>query len=233
MYMNYTGDKKDEGKQHVTEVMNTIEYPQGYGWSYGFWMQRQEQEDKEFFFNILLALFMVYFVMASLFESLSHPFAIMLSLPFSFVGVMWMLYLTGTPYNLMAKIGLLVLIGVVVNNGIVLLDHVNNLRRAGVPRARAVLEGCRERFRPILMTASTTVVSLLPLALGTSGIFELRHFPLARTVMGGLISSTLLTLVVLPTYYTLFDDLSIWLKRTWQASGPQKAEPEEAPAYGD
>jgi HAE1 family hydrophobic/amphiphilic exporter-1 len=231
--MNYTGEKKDEGKQHVTEVMNTITFPPGYGWSYGFWMQRQEQEDKEFLFNILLALFMVYFVMASLFESLSHPFAIMLSLPFAFVGVVWMLYLTGTPYNLMAKIGLLVLIGVVVNNGIVLLDHVNNLRRAGVPRARAVLEGCRERFRPILMTASTTVVGLLPLALGTSGIFELRYFPLARTVMGGLISSTLLTLVVLPTYYTLFDDLSIWLKRTWQASGPQKAEAEEMPVYGD
>jgi HAE1 family hydrophobic/amphiphilic exporter-1 len=121
----------------------------------------------------------------------------------------------------MAKIGLMVLVGVVVNNGIVLLDHINNLRRRGLPRSEAILEGCRERFRPILMTASTTIVGLIPLAVGTSGIFELRYFPLARTVIGGLISSTVLTLVVLPTYYELFDDAANWVKRLWHATGPQ------------
>lgn len=232
MWANYSGDKKDEGKKQLAEVMNMLDYPPGYGWSFGFWTRRQDEEDRDFLFNILLALFMVYFVMASLFESLAHPFAIMLSLPFAMVGVVWTLYLTGTPFNLMAKIGLMVLVGVVVNNGIVLLDHVNNLRRRGMPRPQAVLEGCRERFRPILMTAGTTVVGLLPLALGTSGIFELRYFPLARTVMGGLISSTVLTLIVLPTYYTLFDDLALWLKRTWRASSPERRL-EEAPVYGD
>ena len=130
---------------------------------------------------------MVYFLMASLFESIAHPFSIMLSLPFAMVGVAWTLLLTGTPNNLMAKIGLMVLVGVVVNNGIVLIDHVNNLRKRGLSRSEAVLEGCRERFRPILMTACTTILGLVPLAFGTSGIFELRYFPLARTVMGGLV----------------------------------------------
>jgi HAE1 family hydrophobic/amphiphilic exporter-1 len=230
MWINYTGDKKDEGKKLITEVMNSLDYPSGYGWSFGFWTQRQENEDNEFLFNLLFALAMVYFLMASLFESLAHPFSIMLSLPFAVVGVVWTLILTGTPFNLMAKIGLMVLVGVVVNNGIVLLDHVNNLRRGGMPRAQAVLEGCRDRFRPILMTASTTVVGLLPLAVGTSGIFELRYFPLARTVMGGLISSTILTLIVLPTYYEVFDDLAQWFKSIWQETEPTATQPEAAPA---
>lgn len=223
MWASYTGEKVEEGKAAVTKVMESLDYPPGYGWSYGFWTRRQEKEDRDFLFNLLLALFMVYFVMASLFESLAHPFAIMLSLPFALVGVAWGLYLTGTPFNIMAKIGLMVLIGIVVNNGIVLLDHVNNLRRGGMPRSEAVLMACRERFRPILMTASTTIVGLIPLAIGDTGIFEMRYFPLARTVMGGLISSTVLTLIVLPTYYTLFDDLARWLKRVWAESKPVPA----------
>lgn len=230
MFVVYGGDKKDEGKKVVSEVMDSLNFPQGYGWSYGFWTKRQEKEDNEFLFNIVFALTMVYFLMASLFESISHPLAIMLSLPFALVGVVWTLILTGTPNNMMAKIGLMVLIGVVVNNGIVLIDHINNLRRRGLPRNIAVLEGCRERFRPILMTACTTVFGLVPLAVGTSGIFELRYFPLARTVMGGLISATVLTLIVLPTYYELFDDLSNWVKRTWMLSDPSGHEPEPSPA---
>lgn len=230
MFANFSGEKRDEGKNLVTDVMNSLDYPPGYGWSFGFWTQRREKEDREFYFNLLLALFMVYFVMASLFESLAHPFAIMTSLPFAMVGVAWTLYFTGTPLNIMAMIGLMVLLGIVVNNGIVMLDHVNNLRRHGMPRSEAILYGCRERFRPILMTASTTVVGLIPLAMGTSGVFELRYFPLARTVMGGLAASTVLTLIVLPTYYTLFDDLAAWLKRTWLASNPARIEISESPA---
>jgi HAE1 family hydrophobic/amphiphilic exporter-1 len=228
MWIVYGGDKKDEGKKIIAEVLNGIDYPQGYGWTYGFWTQRSEQEDNEFLFNILFALALVYFLMASLFESIVHPLAIMLSLPFALVGVVWTLALTGTPFNVMAKIGLMVLVGVVVNNGIVLLDHINNLRRRGLPRSQAIIEGCRERFRPIMMTASTTIVGLIPLALGSSGMFELRYFPLARTVMGGLLSSTLLTLVVLPTYYELFDDFANWVKRLWFTTNPSHSEPDPA-----
>jgi hydrophobic/amphiphilic exporter-1 (mainly G- bacteria), HAE1 family len=234
MFINYSGEKKDEGKKIISDVMNTLAYPQGYGWSYGFWTKREEKEDNEFLFNILFALAMVYFLMASLFESIAHPFSIMLSLPFALVGVVGLLVLTGTPNNLMAKIGLMVLVGVVVNNGIVLIDHVNNLRKRGLSRSEAVLEGCRERFRPILMTACTTILGLLPLAIGTSGIFELRYFPLARTVMGGLMSSTVLTLIVLPVYYELFDDLATWVKRMWFVSSPSAPpEPQPSPAVGD
>jgi HAE1 family hydrophobic/amphiphilic exporter-1 len=218
LYANYSGGKKDDGKKVVTAVMEGLSFPPGYGWSYGFWTQREEQEDRDFMFNLLLALFMVYFVMASLFESLSHPFAIMLSLLFAFVGVAWFLFVTGTPFNLMAMIGLMILVGIVVNNGIVLLDHVNNLRRRGLPRSEAILAGCRERLRPILMTASTTIVGLIPLATGHASLMNLRYFPMARTVMGGLMASTILTLVVLPTYYTLVDDVTLWLRRTWHGS---------------
>jgi HAE1 family hydrophobic/amphiphilic exporter-1 len=217
---NYSGEKRDEGKKLFEETMKSIPYPPGYGWSFGFWTQREEQEDKEFLFNMLLALFMVYLVMASLFESLSHPFAIMLSLPFGLVGVAWMLYFTGTPFNIMAKIGLLVLVGVVVNNGIVLLDHVHNLREGGLDRTQAILVGCRDRLRPILMTTLTTIVGLIPLAIGDSGVFEMRYFPLARTVMGGMISSTILTLFVLPTYYTVFDDVAQWIMGLWTRTRP-------------
>jgi HAE1 family hydrophobic/amphiphilic exporter-1 len=234
MFVVYGGEKKEEGKKIISEVMDTLSYPQGYGWSYGFWTKREEKEDNEFLFNILFALAMVYFLMASLFESIAHPFSIMLSLPFAMVGVVTTLILTGTPNNLMAKIGLMVLVGVVVNNGIVLIDHINNLRKRGLSRSDAVLEGCRERFRPILMTACTTILGLVPLAFGTSGIFELRYFPLARTVMGGLMSSTALTLIVLPVYYELFDDLATWVKRMWFLSSPgASSEPQPSPAAGD
>ena len=222
LFVIYSGDKRDEGMEQVSEVMDGFDYPPGYGWSYGFWTKRSQNEDMDFLFNILLALFMVYFVMTSLFESVSHPFAIMFSLPFALVGIAWFLLLTGTPFNLMARIGILVLMGVSVNNGIVLIDHINNLRRRGLPRMEALLEGCRERFRPIVMTAATTVVGLIPLAFSDTSLFQLRYFPMARTVMGGLMASTVLTLLVLPAYYVLFDDLAVGLRRIWWNSSGEK-----------
>ena len=217
-WAEYRGGQREEGKAVMTEVMNLLAYPAGYGWSYSFWTNQQDADRSDFLWDIGLALFMVYFVMASLFESLSHPFAIMFSLPFALVGVAGFLYVTNTPFNMMAWIGSMVLIGIVVNNGIVLIDHINNLRRKGLPRSEAIREGCRERFRPIVMTATTTVVGLMPLAWGDSAMFEVKYFPLARTVMGGLLASTVLTLIVLPTYYTLFDDLGSWMRRSWTSS---------------
>jgi HAE1 family hydrophobic/amphiphilic exporter-1 len=154
----------------------------------------------------------------------------MLSLPFAIVGVAGMLWVTHTPFNIMAVIGGLVLIGIVVNNGIVLIDHINNLRRSGMSRDKAVIEGCRERLRPIAMTAATTIVGMAPLAFGESSLAGMRYFPMARTIMGGLLASTVLTLVVLPTYYTLVDDFGIYLSRLWFVSS---ADREQAPAEGD
>lgn len=223
IWAEYAGGQRDEGKATMTEVMDLIDFPPGYGWSYSFWTNQQDQDRSDFWWDIGLALFMVYFVMASLFESLSHPFAIMISLPFALVGVASFLYVTNTPFSMMAWIGSMVLIGIVVNNGIVLIDHINNLRRKGLPREDAIREGCRERFRPIIMTATTTIVGLMPLAWGDSGMFDMKYFPLARTVMGGLLASTVLTLIVLPTYYTLFDDLGDWMRRVWSSTRSNSA----------
>ena len=219
IYATYTGAQRDIGKQAMSDVLDLLDYPRGYGWSFSFWTNRQDESRAGFVTNIVLALFMVYFVMASLFESVAHPFAIMFSLPFAMVGVAGFLYATGSPFNLMAWIGSIVLIGIVVNNGIVLIDHINNLRRKGMPRSEAVMAGCRERLRPIVMTAATTIVGLIPLAFGRSSVFDMQYFPMARTVMGGLMASTVLTLIVLPTYYTLFDDLANWVKFVWRRSG--------------
>ena len=228
LWAEYTGGQREEGKAAMTEVMNLLDYPPGYSWSYSFFTNQYDNDMTDFWLNIGIALFMVYFVMASLFESLAHPFAIMFSLPFALVGVALFLYVTSTPFTIMAMVGSMVLIGIVVNNGIVLVDHINNLRRKGFPRALAVEEGCRERLRPILMTATTTIVGMVPLAWGDGGMLGMQYFPMARTVMGGLLASTVLTLIVLPTYYTLFDDLGQWLRDLSRLTGSPRAPRVEA-----
>jgi HAE1 family hydrophobic/amphiphilic exporter-1 len=166
--------------------------------------------------NMILALALVYLVMAALFESIAHPIAILISIPFALFGAVWFDYLTRTPFGLMSQIGVLILMGIVVKNGIVLVDHVNQLRREGLSRHDAILQGGRERLRPILMTAATAILGLVPLAVGNSGVGGAYYYPLARTVIGGLTTSTILTLVVLPFIYTLVDDVSVWLKRVWR-----------------
>jgi HAE1 family hydrophobic/amphiphilic exporter-1 len=172
---------------------------------------------------------LVYLVMASLFESLAQPFAILFSIPFAVPGVSWLLAATGTPFNLMGQIGILILMGIVVNNGIVLLDHMNQLRRSGMPRHDAILQAGRDRLRPILMTAATTIIGLLPLAIrgpNTAGIF---YYPLARTVMGGLMSSALLTLLVLPYVSIGVEGVAAWFRRIWRESaGRRRSTAEQA-----
>ncbi len=179
--------------------------------------------------NMLLALACVFFVMASLFESLLYPLVVMGTVPFASLGVFWLMMATGTPFNLMAMIGMVILIGIVVNNGIVLVDHINNLRRAGWSLDRALVEGCGDRMRPILMTAGTTILGLLPLAvLGGAHVGDAEYYPMARAISGGLASSTLLTLLVMPTYYRL---ATVWTAglaaawRTWTGRPPAAAYP--------
>lgn len=153
-------------------------------------------------FAILLAVFLVYLVMASQFESLVQPFIIMFSIPFGVIGVAVALALTGQVLNVVVLIGAVVLAGIVVNNSIVLIDYTNQLRSRGRTVLEAVQEACGVRLRPILMTTSTTVLGLLPMALSWGEGAELR-VPLAVTVIGGLLASTLLTLVLVPILYTL------------------------------
>ncbi len=153
-------------------------------------------------FAILLAIFLVYLVMASQFESLTQPFVIMFAIPFGVIGVGLALFLTGQPLNVVVLIGFIVLAGIVVNNAIVLLDRANQLRREGLSKMDAIRQACAVRMRPILMTTSTTVLGLLPMALSWGEGAELR-VPLAITVIGGLVTSTMLTLVLVPVVYTL------------------------------
>ena len=134
-----------------------------------------------------------------------------------------MLMLTRTPMNLMSQIGLLILMGIVVNNGIVLLARMNQLRAAGLSRDEAIVQAGRDRMRPILMTASTTIIGLLPLALGGSTVGGLFYYPLARTVMGGLISSAVFTLLVLPYLTIGVEGMARWLRTIWSRSGPRAA----------
>jgi HAE1 family hydrophobic/amphiphilic exporter-1 len=167
-----------------------------------------QDEELQVSFNSLrlmlaLAVFLVYVVMASQFESLLHPFVILLSIPLALVGVVAALLLTGTSISVLVLIGTVMLAGIVVNNAIVLVDAINRRRREGDPLDAAIVEAGRERLRPILMTTTTTVLGLLPMALGLGAGDELRA-PLALTVIGGLLAATLLTLVVIPCVYRLF-----------------------------
>jgi HAE1 family hydrophobic/amphiphilic exporter-1 len=203
-------------RQLVTREMNAMNFPPGYSWSYGSAFEDENQTQKEMLINLLLALLLVYFVMAALFESLLHPFAIMFALPFAFVGIAWMCFLSGSPFNLMAQIGLLILIGIVVNNGIVLIYHVYQLRERGMQRRDALLEAGAVRLRPILMTTLTTILGLLPLAAGQNRVGDVLYFPLARTVIGGLAASTLLTLLLVPCLYTLLEDGAGLVTRVWR-----------------
>jgi HAE1 family hydrophobic/amphiphilic exporter-1 len=149
---------------------------------------------------IALAIFLVYLVMASQFESLVQPFIIMFTIPFALIGVILTLLITGTPISVVVLIGLIMLAGIVVNNAIVLIDYINQLRKRGLPKREAIKQAGQVRLRPILMTTVTTVLGLLPMALGFGEGAELRT-PMAVTVIGGLLVGTLLTLVVIPTVY--------------------------------
>ncbi len=168
--------------------------------------QNEEMQDsfRSMKFALLLAVFLVYIVMASQFESLVHPLVILFTIPLALVGAVLALFLTGTTVNVVAFIGIIMLAGIVVNNAIVLVDLINQLQAQGLEKTSAIMEAGQARLRPILMTTLTTVLGLLPMAIGFGEGSELRT-PMAITVIGGLLVSTLLTLVVIPVVYSLLD----------------------------
>jgi HAE1 family hydrophobic/amphiphilic exporter-1 len=209
------GITTDEARSRIETIMGQIDLPTGYSWTFGRRFEREEDAQMLLLVNLLLALALIYIVMAGLFESLATPAAIWTSIIFAIVGVFWFFLVTGTTFSVMAWIGILILIGIVVNNGIVLLDHVIHLRADGLSRVDAVVQGGKDRLRPILMTAGTTVLGLVPLCFGSTQIGGdgPPYFPMARAIVGGLTFSTVITLVVLPTIYLLLDDLRIWARR--------------------
>lgn len=155
----------------------------------------------------LLGLVFIFLLMGFLFESFVLPLSVVPAVPLSFVGVWWFLYITGSNMDPLAGIGVLLLLGVVVNNAIVLVDFINNARAAGVPRAQAVIQAGIQRFRPILMTALTTVGGMLPLAFAEAPAEGIPYGPFGKTLVGGMVTATVLTLIVVPVFYTMFDDL--------------------------
>ena len=161
---------------------------------------------------MILAIILIYLIMSALFESFLDPFIIMFTLPMTFIGVVWVHLITGDTFSAMAGIGVVMLAGIVVNNGIILVDYINLLRKRGYDLLDAVKLAGRTRLRPILMTMLTTVLGLVPMALTIGSGSEMRA-PMARAAIGGMISSTLLTLVVVPIVYTLIDDFVGLFKR--------------------
>ena len=200
----WEGERLDDALEQIRPVMDSLDLPFGYSWNFGDEIIRSRQQQSDMGVNMLLALACVFFVMASLFESLLYPLVVMGTVPFASLGVFWLMMATGTPFNMMAMIGMVILIGIVVNNGIVLVDHINAKRRSGLELDEAIRVGCSDRLRPILMTAGTTILGLLPLAVFHGAhVGDAEYYPMARAISGGLASSTLLTLLVMPTYYRL------------------------------
>ncbi len=211
---NLQGITMGEAKQKIGQVLANFNFPPGYSWNYGERFDYEQEAFSTMMINLLLALALIYFVMAALFESLLFPAAIWTQILFAVVGVYWFYLITGTTMTIMGMIGILILIGVVVNNGIVMIDYVNQLRAKGMNRHEALVEAGGARLRPILMTAGTTVLSLVPLCVVTTQIGGggPPYFPMARAIVGGLSFSTIVTLLVLPTIYVLLDDLRIWAR---------------------
>jgi HAE1 family hydrophobic/amphiphilic exporter-1 len=209
----------DQARERVEPIMKAYPLPAGYTWQFGRSMDDSDKAAQLMVQNLLLAVVMIFLVMASLFESALYPLSIITSILFAIVGSIWFLVLTGTTITIMAMIGFMVLIGVVVNIGIVLIAHVIDLRHAGLPRRDAILQAGRDRLRPIIMTTLTTLLGMLPLAIGDAQIGGggegPAYYPMARAVMGGLAFSSVVSLMIVPMFYVWFDDLNLWRKRVF------------------
>ena len=210
---NLDGTTMDDIKPRIEALMKQFDLPSGYSWKFGRGFDEADDTQAIMGQNMLLGVVLIVFVMAALFESTLLPLSIISSLVFSIVGVFWFFLITNTTFSFMASIGILILIGVVANNGIVLVDRINNLRRAGLPRDQAVVQGGRDRLRPILMTAIVTVLSMLPLAVGNTqvgGTGGPPYYPMARAMIGGLAFATVTTLLVVPRIYLWLDSTHVW-----------------------
>lgn len=204
----------------VTKVMNTVQFPDGYSWSLGSGWRRFQESQGESYMALILALIFIYIVMASLFESFVHPFTILLTVPLALFGVAIFFSLSHITLNTTSYLGLLVLFGIVVNNGIILIDHIRTLRKSGMAKNEAILQGGKDRMRPIIMTAITTIFGVLPLALPfllpqyfqAAGRRAQMWAPISVAIIGGLTTSTFFTLIFLPTFYSISDTVTTKVK---------------------
>ena len=202
---NLEGRDLASASVEIESIFADLDLPPGFSWGIGGQRQEMETSFDSMKLAIALAIFLVYLVMASQFESLIHPLVILFSVPLSLIGVLITLYVFDVRVSVVVLIGVVMLAGIVVNNAIILIDTTNRLRRdRGLTKDQALRRAGQLRLRPILMTTATTVLGLLPMAIGIGEGSELRT-PMALAVIGGLLSSTLLTLVVIPALYHLVD----------------------------
>lgn len=191
----------------IQQKLRTLPVPRDFLILFSGDYEEQQKAFRELLFGLILALMLVYMVMASLYESLRDPFVVMFSIPLAAIGVILILFLTNTTFNVQSYIGCIMLGGIVVNNAILLVDYTNLLRRRDkMPLREAIMEAGRRRLRPILMTAATTIFAMIPLALGLQEGGEAQA-PMARAVIGGLFTSTLITLVIIPVVYSIFEGI--------------------------
>ena len=232
----FDADKESLGEvadRAMAAIRGGMAVPDGFVVRLGGELEEQDMTFGDLMLGLILAVILTYMVMASLFESLLHPFVVMFSIPMAVIGVVLALLATGTTFNLYAFIGIIVLVGVVVNNAIVLVDYINLMRRERkLPLVEAVVKTGRMRIRPILMTTLTTLLALLPVAIGIGEGSE-QQTPLARAVFGGLLASTVVTLGVVPVAYVAAERAREWVVRTrarmgW--GGAQPAPGESAPS---
>lgn len=200
---NVSGRDLGSVSNEIQQKINGIKVPAGFEIQMSGNVEQQNKTFSALMLAFGLAIILVYMVMASQFQSLVDPFVIMFSVPLGMVGVVWMLFLTNTTLSVTSFEGVIVMVGIVVSNGILLVDYTNRLRKKGIELNEAVLRGAKTRLRPIFMTTFATVLGLIPMAIGIGG--EASQAPLAISVIGGLTMSTFLTLIFVPTLYTVFE----------------------------
>lgn len=201
-----------DASSQITARLNALSLPPGYSISLGGDTEQLAETAGYVVETLVLAIILIFLILASQFESFMQPIAIMLSLPLSLVGVLLALVLTGSTLNMMSMIGVIMLMGLVVKNAILLVDNANERRASGMPRFEALVDAGAVRLRPIIMTTLAMVVGMIPVALGLGEGGGFRS-PMARAVIGGLITSTMLTLIVVPVAYTYLDDIGQWFKK--------------------
>ncbi|MBW2050489.1 MAG: efflux RND transporter permease subunit, partial [Deltaproteobacteria bacterium] len=194
-----------EVKADVEKELAKLDIPPGMSITFGGEVEEQQKTFRDLSTLLIVGIILVYMVMVSQFESLKTPFIIAFSVPFAFIGVIWAFYLTGVTLSIMSFMGIILLVGVVVNNAIVLVDYTNILRARGLNLFEAIRQGGSNRLRPVLMTTITTLFGMMPLAFSRGQGAEMWR-PFGITVIAGLALSTLVTLILVPIIYSLFEE---------------------------
>ena len=216
--------KEEETRKAIKSLQDSIDLPEGIS----FGEIRERFDIKEIFngiFALMLAITFIYLLMAFLFESVIMPISIVLSIPLAAIGSVWIHLIAGKEMDFLGIVGCVLLVGVVVNNGIVLIDYANRLRQTGMDRTKALLQASNHRFRPIAITALTTIIGMIPLTLSKSSDMGMSYNSFGLTLIGGMISGTLLTLLVVPVFYTLLDDAQLAIQNTLASVMRPQAKP--------